>query len=203
MNQRQRRAASTEGKKWQPWLEAVESIRRQFFEACDGFDPLYYGEVASVGLLANAAGKCGLLALPEFSESQIKRKDGVRLGRHDLWLVSPGSKISWLFEFKVCWCEPGTKKRIWQSYNQAIKCAFERPCEPDERRVAATIYVPYCQSYDETRFSKFLQRMETVRDHADLWWRIDGADRPAFIAFHMINDGRSLPKYRLPEDAFE
>jgi hypothetical protein len=194
--------ASEEKISWQRWLDEIGAVRQKFYQKFDDFDPLYYGETATVGLLANAAGRAGLLALPEFSEARIKRPGGKRLGRHDLWLVDLKSERSWLFEFKVCWPQKGTRKPLWQTYNHAIQCAYERPHEKSERKVAGVVYVPY-GLYTRENFDALEDRMTAIRDHADVFCKFSGADRPAYLAMQMIDDGRRLSKYKMPEDIFD
>ncbi|WP_447753333.1 hypothetical protein [Sphingopyxis fribergensis] len=113
---------------WARWLGKVPQMRRAFAQAIDD-DPLLYNETASVGVLASAAARAGMLALAEYSAT--KRGDGRgrphRHGRCDLWLCDPAAEISWAFEFKQLFCAPSPRRGT-------IAAALDRACA-DARKV--------------------------------------------------------------------
>lgn len=86
-------------------------------------DPLFYNETASVGVLAGAATRAGLLALAEYKAT--KRGSGRgrphKYGRCDLWISDPESSFSWAFEFKQRFCTANVRE-------QTIASVMKRAC---------------------------------------------------------------------------
>lgn len=85
------------------WFQQVCRIRERFATCMSAdFDPLDSNETASVGFLAAAASRSGLLTLTDYVS--IKRgwetRTPYRTGRCDLWVADPGRQLSWAFEFK-------------------------------------------------------------------------------------------------------
>jgi hypothetical protein len=90
---------------WRNWLRLVPVIREEFLSVIDD-DPLFYNETASVGVLASAASRAGLLALAEYSATKRGTGRGRphRHGRCDLWVCEVSGKTSWSFEMKQLFC---------------------------------------------------------------------------------------------------
>jgi hypothetical protein len=85
------------------WFHQVCRIRERFALCMSAnFDPLCSNETASVGFLAAAASRSGLLTLTDYVS--VKRGGGwgapYRPGRCDLWVADPDRELSWAFEFK-------------------------------------------------------------------------------------------------------
>jgi hypothetical protein len=85
------------------WFAQVGQIRARFATCMSAdFDPLASNETASVGVLAAAASRSGLLSLTDYVS--IKRgwdtRAPFRFGRCDLWIADPRRQRSWAFEFK-------------------------------------------------------------------------------------------------------
>jgi hypothetical protein len=85
------------------WFRQACRIRARFASCLSGdFDPLGTNETASVGILAAAASRSGLLTLTDYVS--VKRgwdaRAPYRAGRCDLWVADPERQISWAFEFK-------------------------------------------------------------------------------------------------------
>jgi hypothetical protein len=94
------------------WFQQVCEIRERFATCMSAdFDPLGSNETASVGFLAAAASRAGLLTLTDYVS--IKRgweaRAPYRLGRCDLWLADPLRQLSWAFEFKQGLIGRGTR----------------------------------------------------------------------------------------------
>jgi hypothetical protein len=94
------------------WFKQV-CVTRERFVSCmpADFDPLASNETASVGFLAAAASRTGLLTLTDYVS--IKRgweaRTPYRLGRCDLWVADPRRQHSWAFEFKQGLVRRGTR----------------------------------------------------------------------------------------------
>lgn len=107
-----RRERSDEFRLLSRWFRQV-SVIRQRFAACMSvdFDPFRSNETASVGLLAAAASRSGLLTLTDYVS--VKRGwapcTPYRLGRCDLWVADPVRQLSWAFEFKQGLIGRGTR----------------------------------------------------------------------------------------------
>lgn len=118
----------SEAEIWTKWLAKVPQIRSAFSKMIDD-DPLLYNETASVGVLASAATRAGMLGLAEYSA--VKRGSGRgrphAYGRCDLWLGDPDANMSWAFEFKQLFCPASAR-------GTSIAAALERACE-DVRKV--------------------------------------------------------------------
>jgi hypothetical protein len=94
------------------WFRQVCQIRERFATCMPGdFDPLGSNETASVGFLAAAASRSGLLTLTDYVS--IKRgweaRAPYRLGRCDLWVADPLRQLSLAFEFKQGLIGKGTR----------------------------------------------------------------------------------------------
>jgi hypothetical protein len=101
-----------ESRLWTDWFSAIPQLRDQFSQIRENDDPFLYNETASVGMLASAASRSGLLALAEYVA--IKRGTGrgrpLRNGRCDLWVQDPTSHRAWSFEFKQCYATGGVRR---------------------------------------------------------------------------------------------
>lgn len=187
------------------WLEAAHSLRDAMFEGGDGFDPLRYNETATVGLLVAAAGRAGLFALPEFTESHRKLPEGrVRAGRCDLWIADEDWSINWLIEFKLFWYPPGARKGLVRCLNKAVKCVFERDSGEAGRRFGCAVYHPsddWLDQTDEQRAQwKAPERIEALAAHADYGFRLDGEAPPAYILLKEVSPrARHLENYQIGE----
>ncbi len=97
---------------WTDWFSGIPRLRDQFRQIRGDDDPLLYNETASVGVLASAASRSGLLALAEYVA--VKRGAGqgrpLRNGRCDLWVQDPASHRAWSFEFKQCYASGGVRR---------------------------------------------------------------------------------------------
>jgi hypothetical protein len=117
-----------EARIWQEWFRLVPVIREEFLSVIDD-DPLFYNETASVGVLAGAASRVGLLALAEYSATKRGTGRGRphRHGRCDLWVCEVEGKSSWSFELKQLFCSKSARRGT-------IAGALERACR-DARAV--------------------------------------------------------------------
>ena len=198
-------ARSAEAKFCKRWLEAAAELREKMYADGEGFDPLRYNETATVGLLATAAGRAGLLALPEFAESNRKLPEGrVRPGRCDLWLADEDLTHNWVMEFKVCWFSPRPKVKLINPLNAAIKAVFERDRDEADNRWACAIY-----SADKAWLKEGCQREKwsapadllRVAEHVDLAFRLDGGQAPVFFLLRKVQrSARSLDRCLLSRD---
>lgn len=87
-------------KRWASWFHEVGRARLAFAKAV-GFDPMI-NETASMGVLASAASKAGLLAITEYvcRKRAVKNGRQFRHGRADLWVHDWKKDRSWAFEAK-------------------------------------------------------------------------------------------------------
>lgn len=85
------------------WFRQVSRIRDQFAQCMSvDFDPLRVNETASVGFMAAAASRSGLLTLTDYMSVKRgwEKREPYRVGRCDLWVGDPDRQRSWAFEFK-------------------------------------------------------------------------------------------------------
>jgi len=173
-------ARRSEASSWANWLGKVPHIRRQFAKAIDD-DPLLYNETASVGVLASAASRAGMLALAEYSA--VKRGDGRgrphRHGRCDLWLCDTAIDVSWAFEFKQIFCAPDPRRGT-------IAAALERACA-DARRVHP-LEADRCfgallvSAYEGLSLSSSaVERIEAVAEDATFACKLGGGQLPVYL----------------------
>ncbi len=125
-----------EARIWQEWFRLVPVIREEFLSVIDD-DPLFYNETASVGVLASAASRVGLLALAEYSATKRGTGRGRphRHGRCDLWVCEVSGKTSWSFELKQLFCAGSARRGT-------IATAFERACR--DARAVHPLEADYC-----------------------------------------------------------
>ena len=123
---------------WSRWLRAGEQIATSFRAWED--DPFGYNETASVGVLAAAAVKAGLLALPEYvakKGDKLDRRKRVH-GRCDLWVAS--DRLCWAFEFKnMIRGTPPRRKTLEDRLKAAVQCAKEVTAAEANARVGCLV----------------------------------------------------------------
>lgn len=165
---------------WTKWLGRVPQIRRSFSKMIDD-DPLLYNETASVGVLASAASRAGLLALAEYSA--VKRGSGRGRphghGRCDLWIADPASDISWAFEFKQLFCAPSPRRgTIAAALDRA--CADARMVHPLEAdRCFGALLVSAREGEQLTDGA--VERIEAVADEASFACKLGGGKVPVYL----------------------
>lgn len=114
------------------WFAQVLALRLRFFASVSaGFDPLRLNETASVGLLAAAAARAGLLTITDYVSYKQRhdRRLAYQCGRCDLWVADPQLGLSWAFEFKQYVYGASTRA-------ETIAGQLVRACD-DARRIAA------------------------------------------------------------------
>ena len=165
---------------WGDWLARVPGIRDKFVKTIN-YDPFFYNETASVGVLANAASQSGLLALSEYSAT--KRGNGRgrphRQGRCDLWVANPNADISWSFEFKQLFCRPNVQETT-------IDAALRRACE--DARAVHPLEADLCfggvfvSAYITGSLSeRAVEGITAVANNSTFACRIDGGQRPVYL----------------------
>ncbi len=123
---------------WSRWLAAGEQIATDFRAWED--DPFAYNETASVGVLAAAAVKAGLLALPEYVAKKADKLDRRKRvnGRCDLWIAS--NRLCWAFEFKnMILGAPPRGQTLEDRLEAAVTCASEVTATEADARVGCLI----------------------------------------------------------------
>ncbi|WP_375393488.1 hypothetical protein [uncultured Sphingomonas sp.] len=198
--------STREGRFCRRWLEAASEMRDHLFADGEGFDPFRYNETATVGFLVAAAGRAGLLALPEFTEDHRKLPEGrVRAGRCDLWLASEDLSINWLLEFKLGWYGPRARDGLVTPMNKAIDCAFARDRDEADERWACVVYAPGRRWVDETPAERARWKSHATVDRlatfVDLAFEIGGPAGPAHVLLRRIPRGARVPeRYKLDTD---
>lgn len=183
------------------WFAAADELRSMIYASGEGFDPFDFNETATVGILAVAAGRAGLMALPEFVETNRQLPEGrVRAGRCDLWIADPDWKMDWLIEFKVRWFRPHDDKKLVNKMNEAIRAVCERDRQEAKDRWACTVYAPaydVAGSNDPSAWPS-LGRIENLAERVDLAFRMDGGRCPVFILMRRIPKmARKFERYML------
>lgn len=184
------------------WLQAAADLRDLLFEDGEGFDPFRYNETATVGFLVAAAGRAGMFALPEFTESNRRLPDGrVRAGRCDLWIGSTDWRVQWLIEFKLGWYGPRARDGLVTPMNAAIRCAFGRDRLEADERWACVVYAPGRRWVGETpaQRAKWASHAEVDRlaKHVDVAFEIGGAAGPAHVLLKRIPARARIPERHL------
>lgn len=201
--------ATLDVKLCEAWLAAAADMRDHLFEDGAGFDPFRYNETATVGFLVAAAGRAGLLALPEFTEENRRLPEGrVRAGRCDLWIASPDWRIQWLIEFKLGWYGPRARHGLVRPMNAAIGCAFGRDRAEADERWACVVYAPGARWVDETpaQRAKWAShaRVDQLARHVDVAFEIGGAAGPAHVLLRRIPArARVLERHLLDPDVLQ
>jgi hypothetical protein len=131
-------ASPTEAEHWGRWLQAAEVISAEFDAWED--DPFGYNETASVGILAAAAFRAGLVSLPEYVAEKANKADGRKRvgGRCDLWLAA--SRSDWAFEFKnMIVGNPPRVATLRARLQKAVVCAKQVTATSAAKRVGCLI----------------------------------------------------------------
>ncbi|WP_445678711.1 hypothetical protein [Radicibacter daui] len=170
---------------WKHWLQQVPKIRSQFIQAMQG-DPFVYNETASVGLLASAASRSGLLAMSEYVS--IKRGTGrgrpYRNGRCDLWVGAPETGRSWAFEMK----QLIRKKALNEG---TIEVSLEAACS-DARKVhlqeATFRYgcLIIASSNENGLSGKSVERIHVAAQATDFACQLDIKTNPVWLLFKKV-----------------
>lgn len=170
---------------WKRWLELVPRIRKEFHAAIDD-DPLFYNETASVGVLAAAASRAGLLALSEYAATKRGAGRGRphRDGRCDLWIATPDTRRSWSFEFKQCFCSSEPRSTtIAARLDRACADAWDvHPLEADLRFGGLLISACEGQALSE----KAVKRIRSVAESATYACRFDGGLGQVFLILRQV-----------------
>lgn len=127
---------------WGRWLQAAEEISSKFDAWED--DPFGYNEQASVGILAAAAFRADLVALPEYVARKASKEDRRKRanGRCDLWLAAPRS--DWAFEFKNMMIGLAPRAATLRTrLQQAVDCAKQVTATEAAKRVGCLIVSTY------------------------------------------------------------
>jgi hypothetical protein len=171
---------------WAKWFGRIPRIRNDFFEAIED-DPLLYNETASVGVLACAASRSGLLALAEYSA--IKRGTGRGRphgnGRCDLWVAEPGAEFSWAFEFKQLFCPSNPRtKTIAAALTLACKDVDKiHPLEAKRRFGGLLVSAREGCTLSEPAIG----RIVAVAQSATFACRLDGGKTPVYLILQELN----------------
>jgi hypothetical protein len=127
---------------WGAWFGTVCTIRAEFSDLQEDDDPLFYNETASVGVLASAASRSGMVALAEYSSVKRSASRGRRhrTGRCDLWVQDPRSSRAWSFEMKQCFCSASSRELgLTTKLSQACRDADAVPAFQADRRFGGLI----------------------------------------------------------------
>ena len=174
-----------EATSWAKWLGKVPHIRREFAKAISD-DPLLYNETASVGVLATAASRAGMLALAEYSA--VKRGDGRgrphRPGRCDLWIADMSIDRSWAFEFKQLFCAPTPRRgTIAAALDRA--CADARKVHPLEADYCfGALLISACEG--RTLTDEAVERIEAVASEASFACKLGGGKLPVYLILREV-----------------
>ena len=188
-------------KVWRKVLRAAEAMRDELvFEW--KFDPLGYNETASVGFLTGAAGRAGLLPLPEFKETNDRLPAGrTHAGRCDLWLGDSRTGNDLIVEAKQGWYLPNTRRRLVTALNGAVQAAFHRARTEAKSRYACLICVPWTPemarrrdgtdrfpsgTYEPDAFAPARRYLAGLVEQSDLAFRMDGTERPVTFIFRRV-----------------
>ena len=161
------------------WLTSIPEFNTYHEQAHDQPDyPFWYGERASVGLLAAAAWGDGV-SLEEFTA-----RKGRRLGRADLWLLLHGEGFS--IEAKQIWISIGSRaqqsaaKAIDRELRAAVKEARRLPTSRLwGHRLGAAFVVPWLPSSEreeiDIRVTRFLKEV-IDQESQGAWWFDTGVE---------------------------
>ena len=163
------------------WFRQVGQIRQRFARCMStDFDPLGSNETASVGFLAAAASRSGLLTLTDYVS--IKRgweaRIPYRLGRCDLWVADPRRQISWAFEFKQGLIGRGARvAKLGKLLDQACSDATRLDrLEADNRFGALVIGF-----YNGTQSENYEDDLREISARTSYCCRIGGGAAPVWI----------------------
>lgn len=154
-----------EAEAWSDWLRAAEDITRTFEPWWD--DPFGYNETASVGILAAAAFRGGLVALPEYVARKGTRGNRRKRygGRCDLWLAS--ARVSWAFEFKsMILGVPPRLTTLKSRLDRAVECAGQVTGAEADKRVGCLIVSTYNANGEDAQIA-LGERLASFKAHAD------------------------------------
>lgn len=170
------------------WMRAAGKMRVELWENWE-FDPLRFNETAMVGFLVAAAGRAGLLAFPEYAESDRRLPEGrVRAGRCDLWLATPDGEMSEVIEFKLCWFGPRGRKGLLRPLNAAIDDVCKRDPREAPGRLAAAVYCPWSQNGLENCHSwKAHANIRALASHVDFAFAIPGGECTTYFLFKSVS----------------
>lgn len=195
---------------FESWFRAASEIRDAVYSTDEGyeFDPLRYNETATVGFLANAAGRANLFALPEYEAIKTKSDKSERSGRCDLWVGSGDGELHAMLELKLCWYLPGSRVKLITRLNEAIECAHKRSAREAGERWGGVVYCPVQKwlRLGEKRRSEWqapLNLRELAR-YVDFACLLDGDAGPAFVLLKRLDPAsRRLSKHTIPVDVLE
>jgi hypothetical protein len=139
---RRKGVTQNEAALWARWLNEAEEISAQFRTWED--DPFGYNETASVGILAAAAFRAGLVALPEYVARKASKEDRRKRvdGRCDLWLAT--ARSDWAFEFKsMAIGVPPRAATLNARLQEAVDCAKHVTATEAAKRVGCLIVSTY------------------------------------------------------------
>lgn len=163
------------------WFQQVCRSRARFASCMSSdFDPLGSNETASVGFLAAAASRSGLLTLTDYVS--IKRGWGPlaphRLGRCDLWLADPKRQISWVFEFKQGLVGRGARPATMSKLLDQACCDAKRVdrLEADHRYGALIVAVQEPKALSDVESD-----LDRLSSEASYCCRLSGGPAPAWI----------------------
>lgn len=167
-----------EAERWIPWLNAAARTRADFANFIE-YDPMS-NETASMGVLASAATRAGLLATTEFvcQKHQPDHRRKLRNGRLDLWVGDPKIKRSWAFEAKQIRCRNGTREgTLKQALSAACHDAWHLPSHEGDRFFGILV-ATLPEEGDGLRVRDTLREF---RHHAEFAWEVGGGSQPAFV----------------------
>lgn len=176
---------SREARLWTTWLRQLPRLRKQYFEAFE-FDPLRSNETASVGLLATAAGRAGLLTMAEYVtwKRALSRGRPYRGGRCDLWVGDPRSGTSWAFEVKQHFCSKRCRpSTLAKHLDRACKDARQVDSLEADRRFGVLI-VSGCA--DDSLPEATVTVINNLAAACTYSWRVDGGSAPVWLLFREV-----------------
>ena len=176
---------SREARLWSPWLRQLPRLRKQYSDVFE-FDPLRSNETASVGLLATAAGRAGLLTMAEYVA--WKRAPGrgrpYRNGRCDLWVGHADSGTSWAFEFKQHFCanrcRPAT---LTKHLDRAREDARQVDSQEADRRFGGLIVSGWI---DDPLPEMTVDAIEELARASTFSCRVGGGSAPVWLLFDEV-----------------
>jgi hypothetical protein len=155
-----------------------------------GFDPMI-NETASMGVLASAATKAGMLALTEYVCRKRSTSDGRRFrnGRADLWIYHAGADRSWGFEAKQIQCTPWMRlETLRAKLDEARRDAADIPhWEAKHRFGMLVVTLPPVDLSEATH-----KAIDTLVGRSFAAFRIDGGDVASLVVIDRARRPRKV-----------
>lgn len=178
-----------EARLWKKWIAQIPEIRSAFQQYMTGWDPLHLNELASVGVLVNAASQAGFLSLMEYVAYKRAPTRGrpFRSGRCDLWIADSKKNVSWAFELKQYFAKSGTRSSTFKKKMEAaIRDSKNVDKNEATKRVACLIIVPDEDAMQGAEMERRFDDLCKLCDDVHLAFRVGGGLGAVWFAFSFV-----------------